>query len=454
MKKNLLLFFLIPFISFSQHTIEGVMTSTIKTDWVILYKVEGAKQKYIQDTKIVIDTITVNNNKHAIGTFNFSLPENTKIGFYRALYSIEDSGFVDFIFTKDNISFAFNPLYPFQSVVFSTSKENILYQKAVTTISNAQKKVDSLQVIAIQKPEVNQKANYKEALKSLLNMQNTFLQDSKGKFVHPFIKANLRLNSPEIIPNLAAYRSFLESSFLQNINFSDERLKMSPVLTNKIIDFIFYLNYSEDKKIFEIRQKKAIDTVLAKITDNTFKKEIIELLITQFESNKNVELVDYLLENYYILLPETLKDASFVTTVISNLVAEVGRPAPNFSWKEGTKNHTLSALNDAEYYVLVFWSTSCSHCVKEVPLAHTFFKDKNNVKIIGFALENEPTEWMRFIENIQGWHHVIGLEKWENKTARTYNINATPSYFILNSDKKIIAKPEKLEDLEQFFSEK
>ena len=48
---------------------------------------------------------------------------------------------------------------------------------------------------------------------------------------------------------------------------------------------------------------------------------------------------------------------------------------------------------------------------------------------------------------LPNWHHVLGLNKWENKTAKAYNINATPNYFILDANKKIIAKPIPLEEL-------
>ena len=51
---------------------------------------------------------------------------------------------------------------------------------------------------------------------------------------------------------------------------------------------------------------------------------------------------------------------------------------------------------------------------------------------------------------LPNWHHVLGLNKWQNKTALTYSIVATPTYFILDANKKIIAKPNRLKDLEAF----
>ena len=115
----------------------------------------------------------------------------------------------------------------------------------------------------------------------------------------------------------------------------------------------------------------------------------------------------------------------------------------------------LSSLNESENYVLVFWSTSCSHCLLEIPQLHTFLKNKKNIKVIAFALEKDAFVWKNFSKtNLYGWHNVFGLKKWENEVAKTYKIVSTPSYFVLNKNKKIIAKPEEMEGLKALFEKK
>ena len=72
--------------------------------------------------------------------------------------------------------------------------------------------------------------------------------------------------------------------------------------------------------------------------------------------------------------------------------------------------------------------------------------------MIAFSLEKDDIGWKEFKKSLPDWHHVLGLNKWQNKTARTYNIVSTPSYFVLNADKKIIAKPEHLKDVKSFIN--
>ena len=42
----------------------------------------------------------------------------------------------------------------------------------------------------------------------------------------------------------------------------------------------------------------------------------------------------------------------------------------------------------------------------------------------------------------------MGLGKWDNPIVNTYGISSTPTYFLLNASKVIIAKPYDVKDLE------
>ena len=80
-------------------------------------------------------------------------------------------------------------------------------------------------------------------------------------------------------------------------------------------------------------------------------------------------------------------------------------------------------------------------------------KDKTNTKVIAFGMENDGFYWKKYISKLSGWHHVLGLGKWENKTSITYQVFSTPTYLILDTNKKIIAKPEAIKDVVEFFAQ-
>ena len=91
--------------------------------------------------------------------------------------------------------------------------------------------------------------------------------------------------------------------------------------------------------------------------------------------------------------------------------------------------------------------------MREVPEIYEYMKGKTNTKVIAFAMETSDDVWSNYRLKMPGWHHVLGLGKWENPTAKTYQINSTPSYFVLGMDKQIIAIPRTIDDLKFILDE-
>ena len=455
MKKIFLSLFFIPLFTNAQHTITGFLSPKPETDWVILYKIEATKQVFVNNTTIKQDSLLISGTKKPVGRFSFNLPASAKAGAYRATYNIEGAGFVDFFYNKENVSFIFNPEYPQQSIAFTQSKENTIYQNYLTTIIKAQENLDSIQVAYLQDKTLSVEDNYKKAYKSFDSIQKNYEKESSGLYIAPFIKASPRKNSPELLTSAKTYLESIENTFFDKLDFSDKKLINSSFLINRILDYIFYINYTDDVEEQQNLYKSAVTTVLSKIKSPSFKKDIIEFLVEQFEAQKNVAIIDYLFQNHYQKLPINIQNQQFIKDKEALLAAEIGRIAPDFSWQENGRSYNLSTLNDAETYVLVFWSTSCSHCLREIPQLHAFLKDQQTIKVVAFALENDAFVWENYTKtNLYGWHNVLGLNKWENKIARKYNITSTPSYFVLDKNKKIIAKPYELKDVKAYFESK
>ena len=447
MKKIILLILFISSISHAQFSINGTLTKSLDTDWVILYKIEGSTQQFIQNTTIKKDTLLIEGKKQAIGIVKFKLPAAAKVGTYRISYRTKGISFVDFIFNKEDVSFTFHPDYPEQTILFSKSKENIIYKKYLKEISKQQQKLDSLQIKAINNLETDLNQSYRSTLKGINSIQEKYLESTKKMYVNPFIIASLRANSAVIKTNLQDYLYDVKSTFFDHIDFSNETLINSSFLVDRITDYIFYLNYSENEETQQKLYKTAIKNVFTKTENIVFKKNIIEFLIGQFETVNNLEMIAFLFENYYNTLPKSIQNDKFKTEKLKLLATAIGSIAPDFSWIENGKEFQLSTLNEAKNYVLVFWSTGCSHCLKEIPELHKFLQDEKNIKVIAFAMEGNDLDWGKIKITLPNWHHVLGLNKWNNKTARIYNINTTPTYFVLDSYKKIIANPVPLKDL-------
>jgi thiol-disulfide isomerase/thioredoxin len=438
MKKLFLLLFLVSFSLQAQYKISGEMKPASKYTWVILYKTEGARQVFVKSGKV------------ANGKFSFKLPADAKPGAYRVNYKTEGNGFVDFLFNKEDVAFTFNPAKAEQTIRFSKSTENKLYQEYINVVSNQQYKTDSLQIAYLKNPQAKTASLYRTQLAKIAALQKQYLKKSSGKMVSHFIKATNRYNSSVIAKDPQVYLKSINDHFFDTIDFNNKALYNSTFLVDRITDYVFYMNYSDDPTKQRELHNTAVKIVLEKAKDQTFKKDIIEFLITQFVNASNIDFADYVLNSYYKKLPANIKNAKFISNYLERTIVEIGRIAPEITWKTNGENYKLSTINEANNYVLVFWSTSCGHCLKEIPQLHTFTKNIKNSKVIAFGMEeSNDKDWNKMIRSFTGWHHAIGLKKWENPIARTYQIYSTPTYIVLDKNKKIIAKPETLDELQK-----
>jgi thiol-disulfide isomerase/thioredoxin len=152
---------------------------------------------------------------------------------------------------------------------------------------------------------------------------------------------------------------------------------------------------------------------------------------------------------HLLKLAKDQKDTELVDAVTVYKNTSLGVIAPDFVFdvlKDGEKPvaKKLSKLDDAERYLILFWSTTCSHCLDEIPQLKEYVSTlkENKLKVIAVALEDEPYRWKDLTYDYPDFYHVYGEGKWDNEIGNNYNITATPTYFVLDKNKTIIAKPE------------
>ena len=409
--------------------------------WMMLYKLSGAKQQYVANT-------TLENDE-----FNFVIPENSEPGMYRLFYDNENGGYFDVIYNQESIDVTFNASSPEETAIFTISEENKLYQSYLNSIESQQLKLDSIQIVNINSAEPKGlEKMYQKRLEKLVGLQDYFEKQAEGKLAQEFIKTNRKYNSPILAISIDEYLKNMESHFFDNVDFNNKKLMNSSLLVDKSMEYVFYINSSDDVETQENLRKKSISELMDKIGDNSLiKSEILSSLLYALAGQEELVLVDHVKENYYNKLPEEFKSTKFLTTINDLLKTAIGSVAPNFSLKEDGESKDLLQLKDAENYIITFWSTTCSHCLKEIPELYADTKDMENVKVIAIALEDDKFGFDHHIQDLPNWINVLGLKKWENQIARDYDVHSTPSYFVLDKDKKIIAKPEELEDVQEFF---
>lgn len=439
LKRIVALVVLLPSILFAQHTIKGVFSPAKDYNVALLYKVTPTISQYISNTEVEED-----------GSFEFLLDSTATKGMYRVVYAIpqEDYNF-DIIYNqKEDIQLTFNSE---TGVEFQSSVENKLiasYTNSMSMVTHSigkfyrEKSTDTLALETIFKTQRETQSSFESAAKETMALH--------------FIKAN-RPYIPEAFEDVKTYVDNLKTHYFDHIDFNSEILQSSSFLEERMSNYVYGM--STEGKDEESNYKDNIDVFYEamKSIPNEVKRILLVDLWQQMRDLGYESVANYISETYLIDIALILNDQELVQGLLAFMNTSVGVKAPDFSVelvKEDKKiTKKLSELNLAENYIIVFWSSTCSHCLEEVPKLQEFIKiqEKNAMQVIAIGLEEKPNHWESLIRAYPEFIHIYGAGKWENEIGNKYAVNATPSYFVLNEKKEIIAKPENIEDLKTFF---
>ncbi|MEO7283241.1 TlpA disulfide reductase family protein, partial [Gelidibacter sp.] len=103
----------------------------------------------------------------------------------------------------------------------------------------------------------------------------------------------------------------------------------------------------------------------------------------------------------------------------------------------------------------IFWNSGCSHCLQQLPeIRKTIDQiDAKKVKVIAYATQGESEDWDKEILKYPNFIHVIDSGSPRRYMGNEYGVEMTPTYFILDKNKKIIAKPDTLEELQTLLND-
>lgn len=130
------------------------------------------------------------------------------------------------------------------------------------------------------------------------------------------------------------------------------------------------------------------------------------------------------------------------------------------------KPYPLYSVNGA-FTVVCFWDPTCGHCREEVPRLDSLYHAKwkqQGVILYGVLSENERDKWLTFIRenNLKDWIHVYQTEETKKSITASerpgykqlYDITQTPTLYLLDKDKRIIAKKLTLQQMDELLQTK
>ncbi|WP_298508819.1 TlpA disulfide reductase family protein [uncultured Kordia sp.] len=438
-KKLLCILILIPMCMQAQKVMSGTFSPAEKFEWFIIYKLKTTHQAYIDNGKIVD------------GKLSYTFKPEVEKGMYRLVYGLpQESENFDFIYSGDEeIVFTFN-----EGILdFAVSKENKLHTSYFQNINEAKRLINSF----YQSGSTNE-AEFLEVFNTIKTLQETFEKEAAGTIAYEFIKAS-RTYMPTTYEKPQVMVNNIKKHYFDDVDFSNPVLQNSDFIADKMSNYVFTALPLKELTGEELTSeyKKNIATIVAKIKSvpNDYQKSLLNVLWEQMTVVENQEIAIHIGDEYLMPLAKELNDKVLVEKLAVYKRLAFGEVAPDFSWVKDNKTQKLSELDEAENYIIVFWSSTCSHCLEEMPKLKTFVnaQEKGKFKVIAIGLEDERASWADESSFYPDFIHVLGLQKWDNEIGNMYDVSATPTFFVLNKDKRIIGKPYGVKELIEFYTE-
>ncbi|MBC8755643.1 TlpA family protein disulfide reductase [Kordia sp. YSTF-M3] len=437
-KKILFILCMIPLCMQAQKTMLGTFSPAEDFKWFIIYQLKTTHQAYVDNGKIVD------------GKLNYTFKPAAEKGMYRLVYGMpQESENFDFIYSgEEDISFVFDE----KSVEFTVSKENKLNTSYFSSVNTVKRGINEF----YQSGEADEKA-FLAIFKTLSETQEIFEKEAQGTIVENFIKAS-RSYTPTAYEAPEVMVDNIKKHYFDHVDFSNPVLQNSDFIADKMSNYVFTalpLKEFTGKELTE-EYKKNIAAISEKIKPVAvdYQKSLFNVLWEQMVVLENDEIAIHIADMYLTPLANQLNDSILATKLETHKRLAFGAVAPEFTWVKDNKTHKLSELKGAENYIVVFWSSTCSHCLKELPLLKDFVasQEKDTFKVIAIGLEDERASWANESSFYPDFIHVLALKKWDNEIGNMYDVSSTPTFFVLDKDKRIIGKPYGVKELEEFFT--
>jgi peroxiredoxin len=440
--------------------------SPVKSGYEITFKINGLKDSlchlanYYGDKQYLKDSAYASSNGTVIFKGDSLLPG----GIY--LFVFPNKTYFELLVDKEqHFSMECDMGNVINTMKVKNSSDNTDFYNYLSFIQEKSKEIEPLRQEKKLKSEAKEStaeidAKMKSIDQQVIDYKKEYISKHPGSFLAAILKASQDPDIPEapLLPNgqkdsLFAYH-YYKAHYFDNVDLTDERLLRTPIYHNRIASYLKNmvlqmpdsLINETDMLVQKAKGNRETFKYVVWYTTNTYETSNIMGLDAVF-----VSLVKkyYTKEDAYWVDDATLYKIQDRARILEPIL--IGKKAKNLVLTDS--NNVVRSLYDvnADFTVLLFWDPDCGHCKKEMPvIKETFNKFRNKgVMIYAVCTEVEIDKWKQFIrENNLDWINVAD-PKLQNNFRQEFDIQTTPQLFVLDKDKKILAKKISAETLEK-----
>ncbi len=427
--------------------------------------------EYFTNRMVPKDTAQISLTGEAVFTGDQPFDGGMYVVYFGASY------FFDFLMDRDQVfSVSVDSTDLVQNTRFTGSADNELFYTYKQYLSDQRKLQQQYEAQLAAAGTQADSVSIQSKLEDLNAQMNTYvdalISENSDTFFSTFLEAMKEHRAPEKILKGTKRQQdsiryvYYKDHYFDTFNPSDVRLLHTPLYEPKIKTYI--------NKIVPQHPDSLITAVDMLIEQSRSDEDIFRyMLITLFNNFAESKLMGmdkvyfHIAEQYYI--PEaTWSSEEFIVKLRDNLEKSkptfIGNVAPDFELKGLPTDHFHLAQMDtviksdphvgfdfrlsdipAEYTLLYFWEADCGHCKKSTPKLYEVFekyKDQQ-VQVLSVHVINSvegKIKWVDFVNEHGLYEWINCWSPYKNEFRKSYNLQSFPQLFLLDKDKKIIAK--------------
>ncbi len=422
---------------------------------------------YFGDKQYIKDTFEFDKN----GVCTIKADTALDAGIYLAVFPKMNNKYFEFLVNEQKFSLTTDTNDLAMKMAVSGSQENKLFYEDMHFLKDKRDSSEKYSKLYRDEKDEKQKEVYKNALKKLDDevkaKRQSVISTYPTTFYAKVLKSMKDIEVPEaprdakgaLIDSSWAWR-FYKAHYWDNFDLNDDRLLKTPILNNKLKDFYTrVIIQNPDSLIVDG------DALLQKMNPkgDIFKYTLVYMLNEMAKS----KIMGF--DAVYVHIVNTYYAKGYATWVDSTQLYKInergrilaplliGKQAMNINLTDTTLKNFKSIYDiKSRFTVLCFWDPDCGHCKKEVPkLAEAYHKmktDKIDMAVYAPSIMSieEMKKWTDFIhEHNLDWINVADPYH-QNNFRFEWDIQSTPQIYVLDKDKKIIAKRIGAEQVEDF----
>lgn len=436
----------------------SVTIKPINSGYLYLAHYYGSKQ-------MLVDSAIIKNN-----TAVFKGDKPLSGGIYLVAYPKKDGYFEMIIDKQQKFSVVADSATIPSSIVFTGSPDNTRFYEYLAFAQQYGKGMQELQEKWKASKTKTDSTTAENALRKkseeMTAFREQFIKQNPTHLISSVFKIFREPQVPESIKDPMARNVYYRSLYWDSVDLTDERLIRTPVFENKINKF-----FDEIVPQAPDTLKNEVDELLLRTRANEEMRKYALLYLTDKYINPKYMGQDavfvHMFTKYFIpgeadkWLNEKTRKFVF-DRGYSLMLNVIGEKAANITMLDTTgKTRSLYEVQ-APYTIVCFWDPTCGHCQTEVPRLDSLYQKKwkaKGVRMFGVKTDGPQDKWKEFIRKHKlDWTHVYqteAMKEAEQKSGKPgfrqmYDVYQTPTIFLLDKDKKIIAKKLSYEQLDEF----